>query len=474
MISDFTLNRKKLAEMLDALEKKAELHSIVVTAKGETILEGAWAPYTLEEPQMLHSLSKLGTSLCVGIAVGEGRLHLEEPILPYLKEDLPENPAPELQKLTVEDLLTMQAGSRRCCNNVYFKALACDWETAWLQEERDWDVIGKGFRYDSGCSYTLSVIVSRVMGQTCAELLQERVFDPMGLGTLNWQSSPEGYSVGGWGMYLTTRQIAGLGQLLLQNGNWNGEQLIPADWMEKVTAKQVEKPGMAGRTLSHYGYHMHVGERLYAAEGAFQQLLLCFREYPISVAITSGTYCDKVPDICEKYILEALEEGEPTDEAETERQAGALAEQLNTLALPLAQGEGCTVPDSLQNQWILLERQPRDMEAVLLRQTGEKELRVKVRYTDGSYRTFLAEAGQWHRNDTFLDLTKRYHCLSYGVKEGALYLSDAMLNTSYREEYMLAPGEEPGIFRCTWKPNVTYMDGKDPLRRAFGGKSDGK
>ena len=80
------LNPIKLAEMLEELENTVELHSISVRYKGETVLEGAWAPFSLNDPQMMHSLSKIGTSICVGFAVDEGKLHLEDHLLDYVRE----------------------------------------------------------------------------------------------------------------------------------------------------------------------------------------------------------------------------------------------------------------------------------------------------------------------------------------------------------------------------------------------------
>ena len=84
------LNPFKLAKMLEELENTVELHSISVRYKGEKVVEGAWAPFSMEEPQMLHSLSKIGTSICVGFAVDEGKLHLEDKFLDYVREELPE------------------------------------------------------------------------------------------------------------------------------------------------------------------------------------------------------------------------------------------------------------------------------------------------------------------------------------------------------------------------------------------------
>ena len=177
---NYGIDSGKLREMLEVLEKEAELHSISVKYEGKTILEGAWKPFTLEDPQMMHSLSKTGTAICVGFALDEGKLKLEAPFLDYIREDLPEEYDPALEKITVYDLLTMQAGSPFCCNNVWFSRLEKNWETAWLREKKILEDIGKVFHYDSGCSYTLSRIVTKVMGKNCRTLLDERVFEKMG------------------------------------------------------------------------------------------------------------------------------------------------------------------------------------------------------------------------------------------------------------------------------------------------------
>ena len=315
---NYGIDSGKLREMLEVLEKEAELHSISVKYEGKTILEGAWKPFTLEDPQMMHSLSKTGTAICVGFALDEGKLKLEAPFLDYIREDLPEEYDPALEKITVYDLLTMQAGSPFCCNNVWFSRLEKNWETAWLREKKILEDIGKVFHYDSGCSYTLSRIVTKVMGKNCRTLLDERVFEKMGFREIRWLSSPEGHSTGGWGLYLTAREISELGVLFLRKGKWKGEQLIPAWWVETLSKPQVAIPGCAGKALSHYAYHIKAGKEMFAAEGAFGQFLLCFRNFPVTIGITAGTTAERIPDICLAYIKEAFQQRSAAPELRAE------------------------------------------------------------------------------------------------------------------------------------------------------------
>ena len=300
------LNPFKLAKMLEELENTVELHSISVRYKGEKVVEGAWAPFSMEEPQMLHSLSKIGTSICVGFAVDEGKLHLEDKFLDYVREDLPDEYDEALENITVYDLLTMQAGSPECCNNVWFSRLEKDWEKNWLGQPKLKEDIGKVFHYDSGCSYTLSRIVTKVMGENCLSIMQKRVFDKLGFGKINWLTSPEGHNTGGWGMYLTADQISTLAQLLLQKGNWKGEQLVPQWWIEEMGQSRVVIPGDEKKALTHYAYHIKAGKEIFAAEGAFGQYLVCFRELPVAIGITAGAREYLAADICLKYMKEAV------------------------------------------------------------------------------------------------------------------------------------------------------------------------
>ena len=98
------LNPEKLTEMLTELEQTVEIHSISVRFDGKVILEGAWEPFSLEKPQMMHSLSKIGTSICLGVALDEGKIHLEDKLLDYVRDELPEEYDPALKRWSLETL----------------------------------------------------------------------------------------------------------------------------------------------------------------------------------------------------------------------------------------------------------------------------------------------------------------------------------------------------------------------------------
>lgn len=460
-----SLNFVKLQEMIDVLAEEAEIHSIVIQYKDKIIAEGAWEPFTLEDPQMMHSLSKIGTSFCVGFAVDEGKLSLKDKILDYLREELPVNYDPSLEELTIEDLLTMRAGSPVCCNNVWFSKLKMDWETHWLGEPKIKEDIGNAFHYDSGCSYTLSEIVSKVMGKTCLELLEERVFSKMNFGKVHWLTSPEGVNTGGWGMYLTARQIVKLGQLILQGGKWKEEQLVPKKWIEEMKKPRVMIPESVGKALDSYAYHIKSGKDIFAAEGAFGQYMICFRNIPLVIALTSGTSSENLADICLKYVKEAVTLGQSKDPAKEQE----LLDKMKNLAksLPIGEQRGSTQWEALIGKKIVFTENPRNIEEIVF--TLEAGLLCMNLLVEGKRKECIAGYRTWYRNDMYPgDFTKEYQCLSYAFRVNELQIINCLINTSYREEYILACSRY-GI-SCTWKPNVTYLKGDETMTWKFTGK----
>lgn len=455
----------KLYELICHLENEAELHSICIMAQGDILCQGSWKPFSLEKPQMMHSLSKIGTSICVGLAIGEGKLSLEDHFLNYVAEELPREYDPSLEKITIYDLLTMQAGSPFCANNVWFSGLEKDWETCWLGEKKIARDIGNTFHYDSGCSYTLSRIVSEVMGKTCLELLNERVFSEIGLEDVHWLQSPEGFNTGGWGMYLTAPQICRIGQLLIQNGNWKGKQLIPENWVREMTKPRISIPESQGKALDSYAYHIKAGKEIFAAEGAFGQFMICFRSLPVVIAITAGTMCEEIPDLCQKYIQAAAESN---DQKQNEKKQ--LQEKMGSLEIeyPSGNNKAAGLQDMVLNRWITLEENPRNIEQIFIKQEEENVLAIWLKSGE---KRLSCRAGfhRWITNELFPgDFTKETHCLSYAFDGDSLCVKVCLINTSYVEHYTFTC--EEGKIHCAWKPNVTYLDGNDNRERFFKGR----
>ena len=146
-----------------------------------------------------------------------------------------------------------------------------------------------------GCFYTLSAIVTKTTGQTTLEFLKPRLFEPLGIESAEWASSPEGYSLGGGGLKLCTEDIAKFGQLYLQKGKWHGRQLIPEKWVEQATSKQVPNDQESHSKIGidwqqGYGFQFwRCTHNAFRGDGAGGQLCVVIPDKDAVIAITADT-----------------------------------------------------------------------------------------------------------------------------------------------------------------------------------------
>lgn len=185
-----------------------------------------------------HSASKSVLSLAIGCAIEDGYLSLDTRVADIFPDKLPENPDPRLLKITVEHLLQMTAGfsansarlwnivaTQRDCPDQVRIALAADMETE----------PGEKFCYNSGNPMLLSAMFTKLSGMTIEEYSNRRIFSKIGIPNVNWGITPDGHTTGGTELLLSVREQGIIGQLLLQGGVWNGEQVIPADYLKAAT-----------------------------------------------------------------------------------------------------------------------------------------------------------------------------------------------------------------------------------------------
>jgi CubicO group peptidase (beta-lactamase class C family) len=153
---------------------------------------------------------------------------------------------------------------------------------------------GTKFVYCSMATYMLSSIVRKTTGENLMDYLKPRLFEPLRIEGVRWESSPNGTNVGGWGMYCKTEDMAKLGQLLLQKGKWNNKQLLPEAWIEEATkAKILQDPTVDPATSDSdwtqgYGYQIWLCRRnAYRAEGRDCQFVIVMPDQKAVVVMTS-------------------------------------------------------------------------------------------------------------------------------------------------------------------------------------------
>lgn len=222
-------------QFIEAADNSVDsIHSFMLLRHGQVVAEAWWTPESSTKPHILWSLSKSFTSTAVGLVIEEGRLNLNDRVLPFFPDDAPAAPSANLKAMRVRDLLTMNTGHQ---NEVNLRE-AKDWAKAFLNHPVPHKP-GTHFRYNTPATYMLSAIVQKVTGKTVLEYLTPRLFEPLGIEKPVWDASPQDVSIGGYGLYLKTEDIAKFGQFYLQQGKWNGKQLIPGSWITQATSKQV-------------------------------------------------------------------------------------------------------------------------------------------------------------------------------------------------------------------------------------------
>lgn len=322
--------------LLDRLEGQ-EIHSLMLLRDGKTLAEGWWKPYRRERPHRLFSLSKSFTSTAIGLAVEEGRLTVEDRVVDFFPDLIPEHPSEHLRAMRVWDLLTMSCGQDEDDRSDLQQESDGVWMRAFLRRPLPY-APGTHFFYNSTATYALSAILHRLTGEGLLDYLRPRLLDPLGIGEASWETDPNGIAVGGWGLYLTTDAITRFGQLLLQRGRWGDRQLVPAAWIDAATSKQVDNSkGRSGDWAQGYGYQFWRSRgNAYRGDGAFGQFCVVEPEQRLVVAITAGLADLQAPlDALWEEILPHLSD-EPLPE--NPDAAEALKARLASLELPFPSG----------------------------------------------------------------------------------------------------------------------------------------
>jgi CubicO group peptidase (beta-lactamase class C family) len=290
-----------LEQMLDAIsDRQLNVHGVVVVRNGYIVAETYFPPYDQDTRHEIYSCTKSFISALIGIAIGEGYIEgIDQPVLSLFPDRTFANLDPRKEAMTLEHLLTMTSG--------------LDWEEGmpiyvemvrsgdWVRFVLDKPMVaepGSEFNYCSGCSHLMSAIIQETAGMNTLDFAQSRLFEPLGITNVHWESDPAGIPNGGWGLHITPRDMAKLGYLCLNDGIWDGRQIVPAEWVRASVQDKIE-------TEVEYGYQWWVLPALdaYAARGLNGQAIFVIPDLDI-VAVFTGEIIDATSDV----LLELVEE----------------------------------------------------------------------------------------------------------------------------------------------------------------------
>lgn len=291
--------------------KYGNVHSLLVSHQGEVVAEAYFGGYEADKTHAAFSVTKSVISIGIGMAIEQGYITGTAATLGELLPD--SGLAPEKQGITLEDLLTMQPGlawyeDYYLAENQPSDVIQIASETDWVAYVLDKPMVaeaGSQFNYSSGTSIVLGAILKQATGQNPADFIGENLFAPLGITDWTWEDTPDGLSNGGWGLFLLPRDMVKIGELILNGGRWNGEQLVAEEWVVLSTQPQVFQVDVG----LDYGYQWWMMSDNYFEEhnlrltsvpiawGFGGQLIIIAPELDVVVVSTAGNFMN------EDYLL---------------------------------------------------------------------------------------------------------------------------------------------------------------------------
>jgi hypothetical protein len=256
---------------------------------------------------------------------------------------------------------------------------------------------GTYFLYNSGAAYMLGALVQRVTGMSVEEYLKPRLFDRLGVTAELWGKSQEGVNLTDGGLSVRTEDLAKFGQLYLQGGVWNGEQVLAPEWAADATALQVETGPGTGNWNHGYGYQFWQSRVGYRADGSLGQFSFVLPEQDIVLAITSGTNAtDGVMNAVWDNLLPAvLGDAQPENPAALATLTGRLA----ALALPVPEGAmSSSLASGVSGSRYVTPQNSQGITAVSLDFSGASPI-LAIDDADGTH-TITVGMGEWVRQRT--------------------------------------------------------------------------
>jgi CubicO group peptidase (beta-lactamase class C family) len=298
----------KLALMLQAVEQEQlKLHSLLIIRNGSIVSETYFPPYTAQTPHEQFSVTKSVIATLVGIAIDKGSIDgVDQRVVDFFPSHTFEHPDERKAAMTLEDVLTMRTGLDWQEADSTFRAMyqSPDWVQFMLDIPMH-EQPGRQFRYCSGCSHLLSAIVQQRSGMNTRDFAQQALFDPLGISSVHWEDDRQGIPIGGWGLWLTPRDMAKFGYLYLHDGVWDGRQIVPAAWVKAAVQGHTETGSGLG-----YGYQWWTDPAgdAYVALGRDGQMIYVVPALQLIVVTTAATDGhDAIFELIRQYIVPAVQ-----------------------------------------------------------------------------------------------------------------------------------------------------------------------
>ncbi|PWB51491.1 MAG: 6-aminohexanoate hydrolase [Anaerolineales bacterium] len=404
----------KLAEGLQNLKKnKALIDSLLIIRNGRVLLDAYFYPYDPSIPHDLASVTKSFTTTLIGLAIGQGKIQLDQPMLSFFPNRTIANLDDWKESMTIRDLVSNTNGYESGCLTRDEPTLDAMRATPdWVQQALDRKMVrepGTSFCYDSPGMHLLSAIIQQASGMTEQEYAQKNLFTPLGIQDVYWQADPQGYTHGWGDLFLKPLDAAKLGYLWLNQGFWDGKQIIPPTWVTDSV-----KPYNSITPSDDYGYGWWVSEDSYFAFGRGGQTIKVYPQFNAIVVVTgNGFEYDQAGKILEAAFIDPENSLPPNPSGVAKLESVVAA--LGQAAQPWPSSSMPDTARTISGKTYNLKPNPLGISYIRLEFNGNKEAKLfmnddgqEVVWTvglDGKYRMGddgKAVRGYWSDPQTFV------------------------------------------------------------------------
>jgi CubicO group peptidase (beta-lactamase class C family) len=477
-----------IIEFLNAADTSGvELHSFMFIRHGKVIAEGWWNPYGPEYKHLLYSASKTFTATAVGLAVSENRLKVSDRVVSFFPYSLPDSISEYMKELTIKDLLTMSVGQdpepRSFGNNG-------DWITSFLSTDPVHQP-GTVFMYNNMATFMLSATVQQVTGEPIFDYLMPRIFQPLGIRGIDWDLNPQGINLGMIGLRLRTEDLAKFGQLLMNDGMWNKQQLIPKEWVKEATSFKIKTAAEANDEndwAQGYAYQMWRGRNnSVRLDGMAGQFVVLFPDKDAIVVFTANARnTQKELNLMHDYLYPAIQSdkalaSDPVAYNEMQRKAKSLI-----ISPEEAQTMNSTFESRISGKEFALSQNDYDIQSAYFAfEQGECTFAIK---RDNQVKSIQAGSGVWNlsntasasllappRDNVSKSIDAHYTIPQPVIKLGAAYawtdsttleITGRFVEESLGSQTIVCNfAEQFGALRVTIQPKAPAMPSRMPMMR---------
>ena len=265
-------------------------NSVLVVNQGTIVREKYYNDFTYRTEFNTYSVTKSFTSTLIGIAIDQGIIgSVNDPIVSYFPNTTFDNDSPEKQKVTIKHVLTMTSGFDYGVDPTLAPPVEGSVALHVLNSPVSHEP-GTSWVYDSQAPSILNRIIEIQSNMSLMEFANETLFQSLGIQDPRWGTDDSGLTYGGFGLYLTSREMAKFGQMFLQDGIWEGEQLVSKGWVQESTSEHMPENAdfvYSVRPPSDYGYLWWVHDGFYIASGLHGQRIIVNPENDYVLVFTS-------------------------------------------------------------------------------------------------------------------------------------------------------------------------------------------